>query len=30
MKTALFHPCDARYAGDPRPHEFLRSKTTVA
>jgi hypothetical protein len=23
MKQAMFHPADARYAGDPRPLEFL-------
>jgi hypothetical protein len=24
MKQAVFHPADARYAGDPRPLQFLR------
>ena len=24
LKQALFHPADARYAGDPRPYEVLR------
>lgn len=24
LRQAIFHPADARYAGDPRPLEFLR------
>jgi hypothetical protein len=28
MKQAIFHPADAKYPGDPRPLEFLR--TTAA
>jgi len=23
LKQQLFHPADARFAGDPQPHEFL-------
>jgi hypothetical protein len=26
LKQAIFHPADARYEGDPRPHEFLKSR----
>jgi hypothetical protein len=30
MKQAIFHPADARYEGDPRPLEFLKSQTAGA
>ena len=29
LKTAIFHPADARYEGDPRPMEFLSSKAST-
>jgi hypothetical protein len=28
MKLAIFHPADARYAGDPRPLEFLKRQSS--
>ena len=30
LKQALFHPADARYAGDPRPLEFLKGQIATA
>lgn len=30
MKCAIFHPADAKYAGDPRPLEYLRNRATTA
>jgi len=30
LKQALFHPADARFAGDARPHEFLKTQTVAA
>lgn len=30
MKTAIFHPADAKYAGDPRPLEYLHSQSGQA
>jgi hypothetical protein len=28
MKLAIFHPADARYAGDPRPLEYLKRQSS--
>ncbi len=28
LKQAIFHPADARYAGDPRPLEFIDNHST--
>jgi hypothetical protein len=30
LKQSLFHPCDARYVGDPRPLEFLANPAQFA
>jgi hypothetical protein len=30
LRQALFHPYDAKFAGDPRPVEFLRSNRVAA
>jgi len=30
MKCAIFHPADAKYAGDPRPLTFLRGRAMTA
>jgi hypothetical protein len=28
MKLAIFHPADARFAGDPRPLEYLKRRSS--
>ncbi len=30
MRQALFHPYDAKYAGDPRPVEFMKTGRSLA
>ena len=30
MKRAIFHPADAKFAGDPRPLQFLRGRAMTA
>ena len=30
MKCAIFHPADAKFAGDPRPLQFLRGRAMTA
>jgi hypothetical protein len=29
QKQALFHPADARYAGDPQPHRFQQRRSSA-